>query len=475
MTYAPKHSPRCIEWHTALRLPSLDAFRTHKEAVVSSSRAHTFRGIHSFPTLATMSLVVVAGCGRRSAPDAAEPASASPSRPGAAAEGADPSATEEPARQATPEKPALPAPIVVKDAGFASPESVLYDPEEDVYLVSNVNGPPLEVDRNGFISKVDPDGKVVALKWIDGSQKGVTLNGPKGMTFKGTLLYVADINFLRIFDRKTGRPMGKVAIAGATFANALATAPDGTIYASDSGLKAGKDGFESTGTDSIHKMGKNNLFKPLLADKTLGGPNGLWADDGGVYTVTFGSGELIRIGADGTKGTSQKLPQGGLDGLEQLPDGTLAISSWHAAAVYRGKPGGEFSVLVENVKGPADIGIDSKRNRLLIPLFQDNAVHIQPLAALPPLADPEPRKAPSATAPKEPAPAKDAKPTQTAKTVAPEEAASGPDKPAAAPAKEGSPAATPARPASPATPATPAKPGAPSPAKEAPPAAPTKK
>jgi hypothetical protein len=32
--------------------------------------------------------------------------------------------------------------IVVKEVGFATPESVLYDPQTDQYLVSNINGSP---------------------------------------------------------------------------------------------------------------------------------------------------------------------------------------------------------------------------------------------------------------------------------------------------------------------------------------------
>src|SRR5690606_30575053 len=57
----------------------------------------------------------------------------------------------------------------LEGAGLAAPEAVLYDPEEDVYLVSNVSGDPLAKDGNGFISKVSPEGKIIELKFIDGS------------------------------------------------------------------------------------------------------------------------------------------------------------------------------------------------------------------------------------------------------------------------------------------------------------------
>src|SRR5262249_57870813 len=70
--------------------------------------------------------------------------------------------------------------IIVKDVGLATPESILYDAAADLYLVSNINGGPAEVDDNGFISRVTPDGKVAALKWIDGAKPDVKLHAPKG-------------------------------------------------------------------------------------------------------------------------------------------------------------------------------------------------------------------------------------------------------------------------------------------------------
>src|SRR5687767_8731714 len=59
--------------------------------------------------------------------------------------------------------------------GFATPESVLYDQAGDVYLVSNINGQPLDKDDNGFISRIAPDGSAT-IKWIDGAAENVALN-----------------------------------------------------------------------------------------------------------------------------------------------------------------------------------------------------------------------------------------------------------------------------------------------------------
>jgi hypothetical protein len=106
-----------------------------------------------------------------------------------------------------------PDPIVVL-AEFVGPDAAIHDTTDDVYLVSNVNGDPAATDDNGFISKVSPKGEVLELKWIDGTSGKKALNAPKGMALNGDRLYVADIDRVRIFHRKTGAALGAIRIPG---------------------------------------------------------------------------------------------------------------------------------------------------------------------------------------------------------------------------------------------------------------------
>lgn len=349
-----------------------------------------------------------------------------------------------------PKAVVLPAPIVVKDAGFKTPESVLYDPDSDSYLVSNIDGKPTDKDKNGFISRLDPEGKVKELKWIDGSKKGVHLDAPKGMGLVGGLLYVADISAVRIFDSKSGRERGSLNIPRATFLNGIAVGPKDTLYVSDTGLKMGTSGLESNGGDGLFTIDpKRVATKPLVVDKSLGGPNGLLADDDGVWVVTFGSGELYHVDKQGKREPGVKLPKGALDGIVRLSDGSLLISSWEGSSIYRGVPGGTFELLVENVKSPAGIGYDSKRNRLLIPQFLTDTVIIQPLPALPALAAPAqgtPKDDPTAVGQPKPAPGTPG--TEAAPKKAPTTAAPS--------AKSMAPAAPPSKDAAKPAPGTPA-------------------
>ena len=63
-----------------------------------------------------------------------------------------------PAQTSTPttSSTAAPQPITISQ-NLQTPESVLYDAQQDVYFISNINGQPLAVDNNGYISRVNPD------------------------------------------------------------------------------------------------------------------------------------------------------------------------------------------------------------------------------------------------------------------------------------------------------------------------------
>lgn len=275
-----------------------------------------------------------------------------------------------------------PVSLTVSGVGFATPESVQYDEQSDLYLVSNINGQsPIEKNGQGFISQVSPEGEVVELKWINGEDEDVELNAPKGMGFSGDELYVADIDVVRVFDRESGEPVRNIEVEGATFLNGIAVGGDDTVYVSDSGLTVTEEGFVPTDTDAVYKITGGQL-ETLVADPELMRPNGLAVhSNGDVMMVPFGSNEVFHINADGTFYTlDQALPEGSLDGLAWLEiDSLMLVSSWDGQAIYKVDHSGqqEVQTVAEGLEAPADIGYDSRRNRLLIPLFNGNSVEIR--------------------------------------------------------------------------------------------------
>jgi hypothetical protein len=53
---------------------------------------------------------------------------------------------------------------------------------------------------------------------------------------------------------------------------------------------------------------------------------------------------------------------------------SLLVSSWQGSAIYRGKLGGAFELVLADQKSPADIGYDTKRGRVLVPHFTEDTV-----------------------------------------------------------------------------------------------------
>lgn len=278
----------------------------------------------------------------------------------------------EPAQELGP-----PFSMTLAGVGFETPESALHDPAADVYLVSNINGSPGEKDGNGFISRVTPDGRVEELRWIDGTLEEVNLDAPKGMALVGDTLFVTDIDCVRRFHRVTGAPGLAICLDEATFLNDLASDPRGDLYISDSG------GAEGAGAVYVKRNRADVPRKVGLADGTvlegedLGGPNGLVADDRGLFVATYRSGEVFRITPEGERVTLLPPSEMSLDGLVSLEERGFLFSSWPDSAVYWTTPDGTVSPLVEGVEAPADIGYDAQRNRVLIPLFQDDELLIR--------------------------------------------------------------------------------------------------
>ena len=318
--------------------------------------------------VALCTLMLASNCGGDKTPPtdatSVSSASAAPVTSAAPVASAAPSATVAP-------PPAAPAPAW-RTTGFATPESVLYDEVGDRYLVSNINGKPLEADNNGYISEVSPDGKVTKEKFIAGGVNKVTLNAPKGTAITGGVLYVADLDTVRMFDPKTGAPKGELKIAGATFLNDVAAGPDGKVYVTDTGMKQGAKDFEPSGADAVYVIEKGKS-KALAKAADLNHPNGVLVTDKGVLVNTFGSNEVFRLDDKGAKQDVTKTPKGTLDGFVAVGD-MLMVSSWEGSAIYKGKLGGTFEAAFSNLKAPADIGFDKKRSRILVPLFMDNAV-----------------------------------------------------------------------------------------------------
>jgi sugar lactone lactonase YvrE len=273
-------------------------------------------------------------------------------------------------------------PVWSLPTGFASPESAFYDAGTNAVFVSSINGQILEKDGNGYISRLSPDGTVVAEQWATG------VNAPKGLRSARGVLYAADIDEVVGFDIKTGREASRVKVTGAQFLNDLATAPDGTIYVSDSNLSKV---FEvRNGTSSVFVEGADVVEQPngLLVDGsrlilgTIGPAPVPGAARGGGARGPAPGGHLYafdRTSKQRTLVTTE--PVGGIDGIELDGSGGLLVTDVLGQRLLRVSKTGAVTVLAKFTAGGADFGYVAARRLAIVPFLFSNSVAAYDLRA----------------------------------------------------------------------------------------------
>jgi sugar lactone lactonase YvrE len=268
-----------------------------------------------------------------------------------------------------------------------TPESVIYEPNENVLFVSNIDGQPDGKDNQGFISKVSPlNGSTIMLNWVSG------LNAPKGMTIinnnttNNTLLYVSDITDLVEIDVNSGKIINRYNAPGSAFLNDVASDNQGYVYVSD------------TVTNTIYRLDTKNLgdnsstnnnkasLQVWLQTPELNGPNGLYVDNSnnklivaslGAFSNPAGSIRVVDlqnhiVSGLGNEGTT--VPIGGLDGIEADSTGRYYYVTDNAGGKLYviNSNGTGFETLDLQNQGTADLGVILDENLIIIPMMQDN-------------------------------------------------------------------------------------------------------
>ena len=253
--------------------------------------------------------------------------------------------------------------------GLKTPESFIADPSTGNYFISNINGGgPGGKDDDGFITKLDKDGKAINLAFVDGKNKDITLNAPKGLDIIGNVIYVSDIDFVRGFDKETGKLLHDLDFKAfnPSSLNDLTHDSQGNLYVSD---WIGNFIFtiETRNNHKVSMVAKGN---------TLGGPNGLniHPKTNKLINVTWETGKVQEIDSSGSiKILVEDKRFKTLDGIDFDNNGNMFVSSFTGGEVYKITPDLKVDVFLKGLTSPADINIDKKNNLLLIPSFEGNS------------------------------------------------------------------------------------------------------
>ena len=291
----------------------------------------------------------------------------------------------EPKRDATDAAPAATAPAAepkkIGEIKVNAAEAVKYDPDQDVWFVASFGAgdpSPMGKDNNGIISRYKSDGSPDSVGFIAGGRNGAVLNAPKGMAIAGDTLWVADIDAVRGFNRRTGAPLATVNVKGAKFLNDMTVGPDGALYLTDSGLGPDpKTGLGHTGPDRIYRIGADRKPTVALQDSALAAPNGIAWDSAGrsFVIVPFFGQQLVRWSPGDSAVHPLATGKGQHDGVEPTGDGRLLVTSW-ADSSLNIVESGQYTRLAGGIPSPADLGWDPKTRRAAIPLLMAGRVEI---------------------------------------------------------------------------------------------------
>ena len=248
-------------------------------------------------------------------------------------------------------------------ADFKLPESVIYDKENDVLYVSNMQDDPFKKDKNGFISKVDLDGNILKLKWVKG------LNAPKGLAISKGKLYVGDVDQLVEIDIKKSKVSKKYDAIGAALLNDVAADTKGNIYVSD------------TFTDTIYRLNTFGQLTKWLYSPKLQAPNGLHYEKGQLIVGSWGHptdgwsaaevGHLktISLKTKKIKSLGSGKAVGNLDGVESDGKGAYYVADWVGGKLLHIQRNGYFKEVLKLSQGVADHEIIHDKNIIIIPMM----------------------------------------------------------------------------------------------------------
>ena len=248
-------------------------------------------------------------------------------------------------------------------ADFKLPESVIYDKENDVLYVSNMQDDPFKKDKNGFISKVDLDGNILKLKWVKG------LNAPKGLAISKGKLYVGDVDQLVEINIKKGKVSNKYDAIGAALLNDVAADTKGNIYVSD------------TFTDTIYRLNTFGQLTKWLYSPKLQAPNGLHYEKGQLIVGSWGHptdgwsaaevGHLktISLKTKKIKSLGSGKAVGNLDGVESDGKGAYYVADWVGGKLLHIQRNGYFKEVLNLSQGVADHEIIHDKNIIIIPMM----------------------------------------------------------------------------------------------------------
>jgi sugar lactone lactonase YvrE len=247
------------------------------------------------------------------------------------------------------------------DSIMLSPESIVYDDVRNVIYASNVNVTP---GANGndtifdeYITKLDMDGKILNLKWIE------NVNRPAGIIIYNGKLIAAERHGLAIINIEKGIIEKRIPIKNAGFPNDVTVDENGVFYVTDSNKKC------------VYKV-ENDSVEIFVDREDVALPNGILYDNGKLIIGVNGDNYLksIDITTKEIKNIAS-LGKGTIDGIKKFGEDWLV--SHVEGTLYLVSKDGNVKVLSDRSKEKfycADFEFIESKHLILSPVLNRNMV-----------------------------------------------------------------------------------------------------
>ena len=243
--------------------------------------------------------------------------------------------------------------------GLRLPESAVYDAERDVVYVSSFDGFRMGVPGGSYLSRVTTDGTVLDVEWVAG------LTNPTGLAWRDERLLVVERKSVAEVDPDTASVTARHSIPEGRFLNDIAVGPDGSAFVSDSGARV------------VWRVPPDGSVERWLDLADRGNPNGLAIVGDRVLVGVNPAGVVLSIGlAEQNIRQFAVLPDGLIDGLEPLADGSVLVTH-NEGRLFRITPDGGLEKLVDTSvieRNLADLEVVPERDLVLVPTYLDGAL-----------------------------------------------------------------------------------------------------
>ena len=165
-----------------------------------------------------------------------------------------------------------------------------------------------------------------------------------------------------------------------TSLSGIDVATEGSLFVTDRGFDLVDGQTVSSATDAVYRLTfrEDQRGSTLAQGVDLNHPTGLAIGPIGILVTTAG-GELIRFTPSGERTDLVATAGQVFEGVVFVADGGFAYSSSSDSSVYLVDGSGSVGTLIDGIGVPGDLGYDSSRNRVLIPLSEENRLLFVPL------------------------------------------------------------------------------------------------